>query len=159
MFIKKLTDNIKYKKWVLDGFLYIRKIENLETPKKKEEFIYNNINLIAKNEKNNNNILLCFNNKDDIIGYLWYIKQTICPVGVLCYGEEKEYMWIHSIFVDPSMRKQGVGTYLYKELEKICKEEKIEKIYSDVYFTNKKSEIFHDKLNFKKEMYIYSKTV
>ena len=160
MFIEELKNNIKHKKWVLNGFLYINQIENTINSKEKENIIITDINNIANNTIKDKNIILCFNNKDDIIGYLWYVKQTNNLIELNNYDNIKnEYVWIHSIFVDPSVRKQGVGTYLYKELENICKKQNINKLYLGININNKKAELFYNNLEFKKEMFIYSKNI
>ena len=150
---------IRFKKYILDGFLYIRKIECVNINKEKEKLIFENITSITKKNNKLGNILICID-QENIIGYLWYLKQKITPYGGYSYGlEENEYIWVHSVFVDPSMRRQGVGILLYEKLQEICKTQNVNKIYLDVFPNNIKSELFHDKLGFKKDIVIYSKTI
>ena len=104
--------------------------------------------------KSNGNILVCLDN-NNIIAYLWYIKKI--PILVEIYGEEDEYIWVHSIFVDPSFSSRC--RKILSKSRRISIKEGINKIYLDVYSKNLKSEKFHDKIGFEKEIYIYSKTL
>ena len=108
-------------------------------------------------EKYNDNYYICLN-EDKIVGYCWYLKQTILPYGGYCYGyEEKPYIWVHSIYTDPAMSRKGVASLLYSKLEEIAKDNNVEKIYLDIFRKNVVSEKFHYKHGFKKDIIIYSK--
>ena len=158
MIVRKLkSDEGHFKEWVLNGFLEIRKIDKVIVSDSKREEIMNDLEWAVDENNTWRDILICLN-EDKIVGYCWYLKQTIMPYGGNSYGDDdKPYIWIHSVYTDPSMGRKGVASLLYSRLEEIAKEEKVSKIYLDMFPQNVISEVFHYKHGFQKEIIIYSK--
>jgi L-amino acid N-acyltransferase YncA len=148
-----------YKNWIINAFTEIRKIEKVTLTKNEKNEISKDLDWAMDENNTWHNVLICEKN-ENIIGYCWYIKQTMYPCGGYSYGNlSKPYIWVHSIYTEPNMARKGVATLLYSKLEEIAKQENVEKMYLDIYQTNVISEKFHCKQGFEKEIMIYSKKI
>ena len=158
MIVRKLKDDEDaFKEWVFNGFLNIIKLEDITINDSKKKKIKKDLEWAVDENNTWHDILICLN-EDKIVGYCWYLKQTILPYGGYSYGyEEKPYIWVHSIYTDPAMSRKGVASLLYSKLEEIAKDNNVEKIYLDIFRKNVVSEKFHYKHGFKKDIIIYSK--
>ena len=162
MVIKILdTDNIHskylthFKKTILDSYIYIREIENFKINDENKIKILKEIDNITNKYNKKSNILIYLIN-NNIMGYLWYIKEEINKYDNLGFcNDKKEYVWIHSIFVDPSVRKEGICKSLYMKLKEMCINENIEKIYSNINPLESNKEIFYNKIDLENNI-IYS---
>lgn len=53
-----------------------------------------------------------------VCGYLWFLDAIETPFGAGSYPPESEpYVWVHTVFTAPDMRRQGVGKLLYRQLD------------------------------------------
>ena len=146
-----------YKDWIINWFGAIRKIEGFTLTDSDKSELKKDLDWAADDNNTWHNVLICEEN-DNIIGYCWYLKQTIAPCGGYSYSDlKKPYIWVHSIYTEPNMSRIGVASLLYSRLEEIARGENIEKLYLDVCPQNVISEAFHLKKGYQKEIVIYSK--
>ena len=150
---EKNINYYKYKKWICEGYLYLKKIQGLQINKDTQDKIMKNINDLTNSKNTSGDILICLQNKN-IIGYLWFIKNYNININSF-----EKYLYIHSVFVDPSCRRSGIGTLLFQKIENICKNENINEIYLDINVKDKKSQLFHTKIGFKEERILYKKNL
>ena len=68
-------------------------------------------------------------------------------------------MFISYIWIIESYRNKGIATILYDKVIDYAKDKKIKKIWLDIYMSNEKSIIFHNKLGFQPQIMLYSKTI
>jgi GNAT superfamily N-acetyltransferase len=61
------------------------------------------------------------------------------------------------VYVHPDFRRLGIGSRLYEELGKRCKEEGINELILDVLELNENSREFHKKAGFEPFVTLYSK--
>ena len=148
-----------FKEWVLNGFKEVLKIEDINCSKKDEIYLRNKIDKVSSIDYINGDIIICV--KDNkILGYLWFNEQKIAPVGGLNYGfKDKKYMWVHSVYTSSDIKRKGVASLLYTELENICKKRDIDQIYLEINPKNPISEAFHGKKGFVRETVIYNKNL
>jgi len=93
------------------------------------------------------------------VGFIWFKFSDKTPFGVN-YGKwDEKYCWINWTYVTKKFRNKGIGSALYKEIEKICKEKGIKTIMFDIFKVNKLSQKVHKKLGFKELLSIYTKKV
>ena len=146
-----------YKNWILNAYSEIVKNEMIPLTQDVKDILIKDLDWASDENNTWHNILICEEN-ENILGYCWYLKQTVYPFGGGSYPSlRKPYIWVHSIYTDPNKVRKGIATMLYSKLEEIAKTENVNKIYLDIYPTNVISESFHCKNGFEKEAYIYSK--
>lgn len=71
------------------------------------------------------------------------------------YSCREAYAWsvANSIYLDKDYRRQGVGSLLYRELEKLLKEQGIINLLAGVAFSEEEDEyLTHDSFNYHKHM-------
>lgn len=76
-----------------------------------------------------------------IAGYVYISK----------FHERPAYDWSveTSIYIDMKLRKSGIGTKLYEEVEKILKERNYKNMYACIAYPNPASIAFHEKMGYK----------
>lgn len=90
---------------------------------------------------------------DDEIMYMLKTAQTLIyennePMGYLSFYIEDSVCHIESIGILPKYKGQGIGTELMKYLEKMCKENKKNKIVLEVRYRNTNAIKFYKKLGY-----------
>ena len=106
-------------------------------------------------------VLLC--RADSVLcGYLWYIESNKCPFGPGVYAcEESTYIWVHTVYTAPQMRRQGVARALYRHLDEHVRRHPgtsgTQDIWLDVYNNNPASQQLHESLGFEPVTQIYRK--
>ena len=71
------------------------------------------------------------------------------------YSCREAYAWsvANSIYLDKDYRRQGIGSLLYRELEKVLKEQGIINLLAGVAFSEEEDEyLTHDSFNYHKHM-------
>ncbi len=90
-------------------------------------------------------------------GFLEFTVSNATPFGV-SYGKfDRTYAYVDYVYVHPDFRNRKIGTNLYNDLAKHCKEKGINEMICDVFEINKGSKKFHKGLGFKPIVGIYSK--
>ena len=68
-----------------------------------------------------------------------------------------KFLWIDLIYVKEGFRGKGLGTLLYKDVQKIAKRKGYKRIIIDIFKANDKSYAFHKKRGFAPIYTIYEK--
>lgn len=145
--MKKQNIKIDYAKkqdilFIIKGIKEICKIEK-EKPEKNSFLIKKIKEALEKNQ------IIIARYKDEPIGFVQFIFSNKEPYG-FDYGKHgKEYCWIEWIYVLKKYRNEGIGSGLYKNLAKICKNKNIKEIMLDVFEINKHGQKFYFDKGFK----------
>jgi len=88
------------------------------------------------------------------------------PVAFLYFRTDLEllhiydpFFWVNLIYVKKKYRNKGLGKKLYDDAVKIAESKGYKKIFIDVFYVNKNSLQFHEKLDFKTVYSIYEKSI
>ena len=94
--------------------------------------------------KEQNCVLLAYS-KNTPVGYLWatFEQKPENP-----FKHKQKQVYIHQISVHDQYRRQGVGQALFRELERLAKENGISHFALDSWAFNKKAHRFFKKLGF-----------
>jgi ribosomal protein S18 acetylase RimI-like enzyme len=160
-----MTDNLYRFATLLDidvimkGILEILFIEENKTCFFSKEKTQEQLNLIC-DAINKNTIIVSENTPtNEVIGFIWFNVTNKCFYG-LDYGNlENQFMFISYVWVIEASRNKGIAMNLYDKVIIYAKEHNIKKIWLDIYMSNDKSINFHNKLDFKPQIILYSKDI
>ena len=75
------------------------------------------------------------------------------------FWQEGYILYIATMIVDEKHRRQGIGTALIREIEKIARERDCKRIELESAFHRKEAHAFYEKMGFEKRAYFYSREV
>jgi GNAT superfamily N-acetyltransferase len=145
------TKNINF---ILKGIKEILETEKIEFTKKQKIELKKSI---VKDIKRKEIKVAIKENKP--VGFIWFKFSNKIPFGVNYGKMDEKYCWVNWTYVTKKFRNKGIGSALYKEIEKVCKKKGIETMMLDIFKVNKLSEKVHKKLGFKELLSIYTKKV
>lgn len=90
------------------------------------------------------------------VAFGWWTYSNKVPYGV-DYGNEKLFCWVNWVYVSKAYRKNGIGTLIYKEIEKECRKKKVKEIKLNIFPRSLKSLEFHKRKGFKSMLTIFHK--
>eukprot|EP01113_Clastostelium_recurvatum_P047193 TRINITY_DN8370_c0_g1_i2.p1 TRINITY_DN8370_c0_g1~~TRINITY_DN8370_c0_g1_i2.p1 ORF type:complete len:169 (+),score=33.61 TRINITY_DN8370_c0_g1_i2:345-851(+) len=96
---------------------------------------------------------------DQPAGFLTFKVSGAHPFGVSYGPYGNKFAFVDYVYVSPSYRKRGVGSYLYDRLADVCKTIGVPEIILDVYNHNAPSMSFHQGMGFKPFVQLFSKKV
>jgi GNAT superfamily N-acetyltransferase len=91
------------------------------------------------------------------VAFAWATISDKTPYGVSYGSFGRKYAFVDYVYVHPGFRRLGIGSRLYDELGRRCKEEGINEIVLDVMEINGNSGKFHMKAGFEPFVTLYSK--
>lgn len=152
--IKIKNAKVEHAEFVLKGIEEITKTEKATLTKKLKTELKE---IILKDIKRKEIKIASKDGKP--IAFIWFKFSDKTPFGVNYGSWDEKYCWINWTYVIKNFRNRGIGSALYKEVEKICKKKGVKTIMLDIFKVNKLSEKVHKKLGFKELLSIYVKSV
>jgi ribosomal protein S18 acetylase RimI-like enzyme len=113
-----------------------KEISNIKYLKNEERNLIENINNMSKDIKLNNFI------------YTFYYKKEIIGFSIGNFKREKNSIWVKMFFIAENYRNNGIGKYMWNNIEKKFYKTSFKNIYLLVYKNNKKGIIFWQKNGF-----------
>ncbi len=94
--------------------------------------------------------LLCAEDGGKVVGF--------CSTATLQnFWQEGPILYVTTIIVDEEFRKQGIGTSLIREIEKIARERGCKRVELETAFHRIDAHAFYENMGFEKRAYFYSR--